>query len=1100
MSLWSRLSSILQGHSRTERVRLVAMGALFFLVVGAVGILRPVKNAFALDGLADTDFYKVYFVSAVVVLFVPAYNRLAARFDWKVLIPGLAVFFALDLVLFRIFYHDGSATFGMLFYGWYDLFAAALVTQFFTATQLFFDASQAKSAYPLIIAGGSIGATAGGAVTGFLATRIGTPQLLLVAAGVIAIFGFALPIVWSGSGLPMHEARDPAADEKLSLGEFRRVFSNRHVQLLAAMVLLTVLVKQVVDYEFNTVTLQAFGTRDAVTAFQGKFNAATQWLPILVLVSLRPLLPRIGVGLAVFLLPITMLLTSGGLILFWGLWAAVAAKGAETTFRYSAERTGREILYVPVPEEIKIKAKLYIDIAVEKGLGKVSSALLIMGLLAVVGYRRIPLVAMGLAVVWLGVAVAVRREYLRSLVEAVRGRFASLDGLFASLTDASTAPVVREALLSGEPLQVAFALDLVSRGAPEDVERFAGALGELLDHPSAEIRARALELLAGRPSAVDPAAAHRLLADPSLEVRRTAAGILARGAGPGAEELVDELLSSAEARTRVAALSWLSETTRSADGDGRVAAGGEVPPPPGPGLERETAVRLGRRHLARIRNGSGGDGAGGKRLERALVATVLAGEVDAAQLLAPLLDDADPVVRAAALRAAGRSGTAELLRRVADALSDPEVRAAARDTLAEAGDRAVPVLAARLADESVPALVRRHLPSALARIPTPASFGVLLASYAAPETDQLLDHRTLKALNKLRAREPGLEVDEETVLACLDREIEAIRRYGGAAARLEPELKGERGRLLVRALREARSGRRECAFRCLALVHPPEVIHRCYLALSTGDRRARGNAQELLEQTVGHVLFRRLGSAVEGAREAARGLPGRAAPASGDGGGRDARDVAAELSRLAADKDRWVARCARAALAERSAEAAERDGAEAAGRGSAEAGHGARPGGAGEIGDAAGPGGATEREGDVDAIEKVFLLQRVDILREARTSELAMLAAVSREVDADEGRELLRRGEPPDGLYVIVRGGVTLDGAGEEIVLRDGSAFGTWALIDDSPSLVDARAREPTRLLRVGRTEFQDVLFDHPELGIDLLQGLARRVRALARA
>ncbi|MFW6206271.1 MAG: hypothetical protein ACOC5I_03460, partial [Gemmatimonadota bacterium] len=138
--------------------------AMFFLVVTAVGILKPVRNAFALSGLGDRQFYKVYLVSAVVLLFVPLYNRLADRIGWRTLVPGVAIFFGLNLLLFRLFYSPGSTAFGMVFYGWYDLFAAALVTQFFVATQLLLTARSAKSAYPLIIGGGAVGAMLGGGI------------------------------------------------------------------------------------------------------------------------------------------------------------------------------------------------------------------------------------------------------------------------------------------------------------------------------------------------------------------------------------------------------------------------------------------------------------------------------------------------------------------------------------------------------------------------------------------------------------------------------------------------------------------------------------------------------------------------------------------------------------------------------------------------------------------------------------------------------------------------------------------------------------------------------------------------------------------------
>src|SRR5688572_8686005 len=205
------------GRRTRDLLPLIAMMGLFFLVVCSVGILRPIKNALALDGLGDTQFYKVYLVSAVVVFFVPLFNRLADRIPWRWLIPGVAVFFALNLVAFRFLYREGSAAFGVIFYGWYDLFAAALVAQFFMATQLFLNARTAKNAYPLVIAGGSISATLGGAITWFFAERVGTPNLLLVAAALILVFSVGMPLVWkAGADAAKAETRKRPQTRKTS--------------------------------------------------------------------------------------------------------------------------------------------------------------------------------------------------------------------------------------------------------------------------------------------------------------------------------------------------------------------------------------------------------------------------------------------------------------------------------------------------------------------------------------------------------------------------------------------------------------------------------------------------------------------------------------------------------------------------------------------------------------------------------------------------------------------------------------------------------------------------------------------------------------------
>ena len=103
-----------------------------------------------------------------------------------------------------------------------------------------------------------------------------------------------------------------------------------------------------------------------------------------------------------------------------GLGPAAFAKGTETTLRYSAERTGREILYMPVPKAIRARAKPMIDVGLESGLAKALSAGVIFVLIAAVGASRLAWPAVALSVVWLGAAIAERRAYVRALASGLR--------------------------------------------------------------------------------------------------------------------------------------------------------------------------------------------------------------------------------------------------------------------------------------------------------------------------------------------------------------------------------------------------------------------------------------------------------------------------------------------------------------------------------------------------------------------------------------------------------------------------------------------------------------------------------------------------------
>lgn len=136
----------------------------------------------------------------------------------------------------------------------------------------------------------------------------------------------------------------------------------------------------------------------------------------------------------------------------------------------------------------------------------------------------------------------------------------------------------------------------------------------------------------------------------------------------------------------------------------------------------------------------------------------------------------------------------------------------------------------------------------------------------------------------------------------------------------------------------------------------------------------------------------------------------------------------------------------------------------------------------------------------MELIQKVFLLENVDLLEGARSEQLARVAAIADLVEAEPEARLLKRGDPPDAMYVVVEGEVELRREGATItVASDGTAFGTWALVDDRPSVVDATVLEgqEATLLRVLRWEFQDLLDDSPELALGILQGLSRRLRQL---
>lgn len=697
-------------------------------------------------------------------------------------------------------------------------------------------------------------------------------------------------------------------------------------------------------------------------------------------------------------------------------------------FRYSAERTAREVLYVPVPTEIKLKAKTYVDVAVEKGIGKALSGIMIFVFTLFLDYRSMIWVAVVLCFAWCWMAWSAKREYVRVLADSIRGRFADLRGGFASLTERSTLAMVEKALRSDDLVEVEFGLDLVEQAGTVDAKHLADELELLLEHSDADVRARSLRLLVRFPELVTVERIRACLEDDHREVAEAAVAALVAGDDPPAVEgALAGLLDSPHGGVRIAALSWLV----------RDDAHGEL------------AGRLAARRVATLLPGvSSGDGLSEAlaraddvtRRELGLACGALGSEPLADAILGRLLDDRDAVVSDFAIRSVGRAGSAELRSRLVSMLAHPGSRGRVKDGLAHADPEVVELCRARLADPAADPAVRAGIAQVLSNVPEQACVDALLRVAAEAGAPWEARRAAVKALSKLRAREDmGLVFERTAAIRAAEGMVEDAERYLTLAAALEGEgAPDDAAAVLLRpAAWDAWTDRREVVFRLLGLVFPPDEVYRSHGTLGGADDRRKANALEWLERTLGHALFRRVLPVLDGM------------PAIGS------RGADAPVERYAADPDGWIAE-----LAARSAQ---------------------RPGG-----------------DSMDVIGKAFLLQKVDLLEGARSAHIGLLASIAEEVEAEPGEVLVRAGEPNDALYVIVRGSVELSGVGNQtLTAGDGTAFGTWSLIDSAPSVVGARALEPTRVLRITRGDFQELLSDHPELATGMLQALARRLRSL---
>jgi len=135
---------------------------------------------------------------------------------------------------------------------------------------------------------------------------------------------------------------------------------------------------------------------------------------------------------------------------------------------------------------------------------------------------------------------------------------------------------------------------------------------------------------------------------------------------------------------------------------------------------------------------------------------------------------------------------------------------------------------------------------------------------------------------------------------------------------------------------------------------------------------------------------------------------------------------------------------------------------------------------------------------DLNIVEKVIALEGVELLNNLTPEQLVRIASVAQEVRYPLRKVIAQPGEPMDALYVILEGAVEISRDREVLhVARENEVLGTWALFDEAPMPVAAATAEDTRLLRIRRDDFYDLLSDNVEIMAAIFSTLAKRFRKL---
>ena len=682
---------------------------------------------------------------------------------------------------------------------------------------------EAKRAFGLIGGGAILGWIVGGFATRQIVGRFGTEGTLLWVAATLVCSAAMVWLVWRDRPPRASDLNSSGHEEEGGLfASLSLVRGSSYLTAIASVIWLGAFVTTIAGWQFKAIAKANIPGTDELTMFFGLFNilAGVAALVLQVLFTGR-ILRSAGIGFTLFIVPAALSLSSLGLLVFASLAAATAIKASDQVLRYSIDKATVELLFLPVPSSITFRVKSFIDTVVYR-MGDALGGLAILFFAAVLGLTPVQMTGVVMIALggWFWAAFVARRQYVENLRESIHQHRVDTERASAPVLERSAADMIASQL-NGSASEILYALNLFGMSHDRVVHP---AVRALVRHASPEVRAQAVKLLSRANDRAMTPEIERLLYDPHLEVRTEALLYLMQHEHVDPLERIEQLGDFPDFSLRAAMAAFLAK--------------------PGPAHNVEAARAIVTAMVTET-------GEAGRRTR--IEAAELMGSVPDLfeNDLKVLLDDPDQEVAAAAIRSVGRLRKRNLIPRVIRRLAQPGLTDDVIAVLTAMGDTISGTLRDHLIDPDTPIEIRREIPAALQAIGTPVAQYVLLESVL--DSDTILRHRVITALNKLGQVYPERQVDRRLIETVLGAEIMSHYRSYQVLATLGESVLDEHNPV-AQGLKDSMHQEAERIFRLLKILYPEHDMHSAYVGLMANDPIVEDNAMEFLETVISPQL------------------------------------------------------------------------------------------------------------------------------------------------------------------------------------------------------------------------------------------------------
>jgi ATP/ADP translocase/HEAT repeat protein len=798
----------------------LSMFLLHFLLMVVLYFLKPARDSLFLTQNGPSELPYVYILLAFAS--IPVTQLLAGvmgRFPIRKVLSWTFGFLSLNLLLLRWLFNFRADWVFMLFYVWVGIFGILVISLFWLFANAVFKPAQSKRIFSFLTLGAILGAIMGSQASSLIVAwlNMSTENLIYICA--VLLLGGTGIVYLVPSAQDGHRKTDEKDGVKSESGSairsFARIVRSPYQFTIATIIGITMIATTFTDYQFKAIAFDSYSDTAALTAFLGTFYAGISLasLGIQVLLSSQ-IIKKMGLAGAVLSRPVGMMVGAVLMLVEPVLASVVILNGIDGATRYSIDKTGRELLFLPLSQHTKEQTKIFIDIFVDRfarGLGGVF--LLVAILLLGWSVYLLTYIVIGLLLLWIALGVVAKRGYVEEFRNSVQKQLIDPADMPLDLNEPAIYTVIHDCLTSNDNTQILHALNLLKNS---HVEPVAEELSDLLDSDQSEIKLRALKLLQDVESVNLTDKIIALLEDDDPEIRLETIYYLCRHSRKDPTAVIKSYLNHNDFKLKSAALGCASKHSG------------------------EASDLVEEEFFENLLEAEGKDAV----VIKAQIADAL-GYMDDNELtrkyLSKLLQEHEPPIIRKVIKSMGRLKNDRLIPMLIDKLEEPQFRIEIRKALASFGTDRLILFKDRFFDEDQPDWVRKSMPAIFGYHSDQKAVDYLLEMLQIDRPD--LRYHVVKALNKVRKRH-DLQMDEDLIREVIEKEAKIFFELLVIKNVQPPRLPNQ---LLLKALSEKMGQTIERMFRLLGLVYPSLDIYGAYLGLTSISPDKHSAAFEFLD-------------------------------------------------------------------------------------------------------------------------------------------------------------------------------------------------------------------------------------------------------------